>query len=164
MDEDLHELTRRYTLKRNITLREPLGFGVHGNVFAAEDNTNRGFFALKLHREQRPFEQECSVYERLREEQVAQIQGLNVPQLLRADQEFRTIEMTIVRKPFLLGFADARLDQAPDFSDDVIQQWQEQKAEIFGERWPDVTRVLAALQGLGIYLLDVNPGNITLPD
>jgi hypothetical protein len=36
--------------------------------------------------------------------------------------------------------------------------------EIFGERWPEVTRVLAALQALGVYLLDINPGNISFPE
>ena len=68
--------------------------------------------------------------------------------------------MTIVRKPFLLDFADALLDQSPDFSEDVLRQWEEEKAEIFGEKWCDVMRVLEALRGLGIHLLDINPGNI----
>jgi hypothetical protein len=86
-----------------------------------------------------------------------------VPQLLRIDQEFRAIEMTIVRPPFLLDFADAVLDEPPDFSEDVLRQWEEDKAEIFGERWPEVTRILAALQTFGVYLLDINPGNISFP-
>jgi len=45
-----------------------LGFGIHGIVFAAEDNTKPGFFAVKFHREERPFERECRVYQRLRED------------------------------------------------------------------------------------------------
>jgi len=73
----------------------------------------------------------------------ARILGLNVPQLLRIDQEFRAIEMTIVRPPFLLDFADALLDEPPDFSED---------------------RILAALQTFGVYLLDINPGNISFPE
>jgi hypothetical protein len=89
-----------------------LGFGIHGTVLAAEDNTKPGFFAVKFHREQRPFELECRVYHRLREEQTTRILGFNVPQLLQIDEEFRAIEMTIVRPPFLLDFADARLDEA----------------------------------------------------
>ena len=72
--------------------------------------------------------------------------------------------MTIVRLPFLLDFADALLDEAPDFSEDVLRQWEEDKMEIFGERWPEVTRILAALQALGVYLLDINPGNISFPE
>jgi hypothetical protein len=83
--------------------------------------------------------------------------------VLRIDQEFVAIEMTIVRPPFLLDFADALLDEPPDFSEDVLRQWEEDKAEIFGERWPGVTRILAALQTFGVYLLDINPGNISFP-
>jgi hypothetical protein len=141
-----------------------LGFGIHGTVFAAEDNTKPGFFAVKFHREQRPFERECRVYQRLREERTTRILGFNVPQLLRIDEEFRAIGMTIVRPPFLLDFADALLDEAPDFSEDVLRQWEEDKAEIFGERWPEVTRILAALQAFDIYLFDINPRNISFPE
>ena len=94
-----------------------MGYGVHGTVFAAEANTKPGFFAVKFHREKRPFELECRVYQRLREEQIKRILGFNVPQLLSIDEEFRAIEMTIVRAPFLLDFADARTDEAPDFSE-----------------------------------------------
>ena len=112
----------------------------------------------------RPFERECHVYQRLREEQTTRIRGFNVPRLLRIDEEFRAIEMTIVRPPFLLDFADAHLDEPPDFSEYVLRQWEEDKAEVFGERWPEVTRVLAALQALDIYLLDVNPRNISFLD
>ena len=164
MDEELDSLAQRYVLTRNIKLGERLGFGVHGNVFAAQDNTKPGFFAVKFHREKLPFDRECRVYQRLREEQTTRILGFNVPQLLSIDEEFRAIEMTIVRSPFLLDFADARIDEAPDFSEDVLAQWDEERAEIFGERWPEVTRVLVALQALGVYLLDINPGNISFPE
>jgi hypothetical protein len=141
-----------------------LGFGIHGIVFAAEDNTEPGFFAVKFHREERPFERECRVYQRLRKEQTTRILGFNVPQLLSIDEEFRAIKMTIVRSPFLLDFADALLDEAPDFSEDVLRQWEEDTSEIFGERWPEVTRILAALQAFDVYLLDINPRNISFPE
>jgi len=164
MDQDLHSLAQRYALRRNIKLGERLGFGIHGIVFAAEDNTKPGFFAVKFHREQRPFESECRVYQRLREEQTTRILGFNVPQLLSFDEEFRAIEMTIVRPAFVLDFADALLDVAPDFSEDVLRQWEEERAEIFGEKWPEVTRILAALQAFDVYLLDINPRNISFPE
>ncbi len=95
MDEDLDSLAQRYALRRNIKLGERLGFGIRGTVFAAEDNTKPGFFAVKFHREERPFERECRVYQCLREEQTTRILGFNVPQLLSIDEEFRAIEMTI---------------------------------------------------------------------
>jgi hypothetical protein len=160
MNEELLELAQRYATRRRITLNERLGFGIHGIVFAAEDNTKPGFLAVKFHRERVPFERECRAYERLREEQVTRILGFNVPQLVRIDEEFNAIEMTIVPQPFLLDFADAFLDQLPDFSDDVLSQWEQDKQEIFGRRWPTVTQVLAALRAYGIHLLDINPANI----
>jgi hypothetical protein len=160
MDEELENLAQRYALRRNITLGDRLGFGIHGTVFAAVNNKKPGFFAVKFHRENSPFERECRVYQRLSKEHVTRILGFNVPQLLMIDEEFRAIEMTIVRKPFLLDFADALLDRGPDFSEDVLRQWEEDKAEIFGEKWPEVTRVLGVLRGSGIHLLDINPGNI----
>ena len=45
-----------------------------------------------------------------------------------------------------------------------FDSWEEDKAEIFGERWPEVTRVLAALQAFDVYLLDINPRNISFPE
>jgi hypothetical protein len=48
MDEELDSLVQRYALQRDINLGERLGFGVHGTVFAAEDNTKPGFFAVKF--------------------------------------------------------------------------------------------------------------------
>ncbi len=139
MDEELDNLARRYALTRRITLGEPLGFGVHGIVFAAQDNAKPGFLAVKFHREDVPFERECLAYRRLQEEHVTRILGFNVPQLLRIDKKWHAIEMTIVLQPFLLDFADALLDQAPDFSDDVLRQWEKDKEEIFGEKWPVVS-------------------------
>ena len=164
MDEDLKTLAQQYAFKRNIKLGERLGFGVHGIVFAAQHKTKPGFFAVKFHRDERAFELEYRVYQRLQEDQTTRILGFNVPQLLRVDQGYHAIEMTIVRSPFLLDFADARLDEPPDFSEDVLSQWEEGKAEIFGERWPEVKRVLAELQNLDIYLLDINPRNISFAD
>ena len=68
--------------------------------------------------------------------------------------------MTIVARPFLLDFADAFLDRSPDFSEDVLTQWEQDKQEIFGRKWLAVTEVLAVLQAYGIHLLDLNPANI----
>src|SRR5207244_2850744 len=146
MDEELNNVARQYALMRGITLGEQLGFGIHGIVIAAEDNAKPGFFAVKFHREDVPFERECRVYHRLREKRIARILDFNVPQLLRIDEERKAIEMTIVPRPFVLDFAGAFLDEPPDFSEDVLRQWEKDKEEIFGERWAQVKDVLAALR------------------
>lgn len=158
--DDLDNLAERYAALRGITLRERLGYGIHGIVFAAEDNAKPGFFALKFHREQLPFERECRTYYRLQENNVTRIGQFNVPQLLRVDERWKAIEMTIVPRAFVLDFAGAFVDERPDFSEDVIRQWEEDKQEMFGDRWSEVRELLAGLRIHGIHLLDINPGNI----
>ena len=92
MDEELDNLARRYALTRRITLGEPLGFGIHGIVFAAQDNAKPGFLAIKFHREDVPFARECRAYRRLQEERVVRVLGFNVPQLLKIDEEWHAID------------------------------------------------------------------------
>jgi hypothetical protein len=42
--------------------------------------------------------------------------------------------------------------------------WETQKREQFGERWPVVQSVLAALEELDIHMIDVSPSNIAFRD
>src|SRR2546421_4357084 len=86
--------------------------------------------------------------------------GFNVPQLMAYDDELRVLEMTIVKRPFVLDFAGAYLDKRPEFTDEVWADWEAEKREQFETRWPEVQRVLDAFEELGIYLLDVSPSNI----
>lgn len=85
-----------------------------------------------------------------------------MPQLLDWDDELLVIEMTVVGRPFLLDFADSYLDEAPEFPAEVLEQWHDEKVAEFGEElWKRVQLVMYALRGShGIYLLDVNRGNI----
>ena len=72
--------------------------------------------------------------------------------------------MTIVVRPFVLDFAGAYLDIPPEFSDEVWAEWEAEKQEQFGARWPTVQAVLAAFEELDIHLLDVTPNNIAFLD
>ena len=103
------------------------------------------------------------MYQRLQEAGVSEVRGFHVPQLLRADDDLRVIEMTIVTRPFLLDFAGAALDVRPEFSEEIWAEWETQKKEQFGDRWETVRAVLDTLEGLGVYLLDVSPSNIRFP-
>jgi hypothetical protein len=95
---------------------------------------------------------------------VTTVQGFNVPELIAFDDGLLTLEMTIVRRPFVLDFASAYLDRRPEFPEDVWATWEEEKKEQFEARWRAVHEVLAAFERLGIYLLDVSPGNIGFLD
>jgi hypothetical protein len=104
------------------------------------------------------------VYERLKRLEVTRILGFNVPLLVGWDDELRVIEVTIVKLPFVLDFAGAYLDKRPEFPDEVWTDWEAEKREQFEARWPQVQRILDAFEQLGIFLLDVSPGNIAFFD
>ena len=68
--------------------------------------------------------------------------------------------MTIVYPPFCLDFGGAYLDRPPDYSDEVWRDWEEEKRDAFEDNWPVVEEILAEFRLIGIYIADVNPGNI----
>lgn len=68
----------------------------------------------------------------------------------------------MVSRPYVLDFAGAYLDYAPDFSEEVLADWRAEKEEQFGSRWREVQTILGILQTYGIYMEDVKPDNICL--
>ena len=93
------------------------------------------------------------------------VRGHHVPQLVAWDDELLVMEMTIVTPPFLLDLGGAYLDWPPEFSEDAVAEWQREKREQFGERLPAVQGLQAILADeYGIYVTDVNPGNIMFDD
>jgi hypothetical protein len=132
-----------------------LGFGKDGAVWA----TNRAT-AVKAHERRRTYERERDVYARLASHHTGAVAGHAVPFVLRLDDEAGTIEMTIVRPPFVLDFASARLDHPIDFPEDVLADWFVEKREQFGNDWPRAAAVIRGLERMGIFMTDVHPGNI----
>jgi hypothetical protein len=74
--------------------------------------------------------------------------------------------MEFVVPPFVLDFASAGLDQNPldKYTPDELDEWLESRRELFDERWPEVRSVLIGMRRLGIYLVDLKPGNITFAE
>jgi hypothetical protein len=72
--------------------------------------------------------------------------------------------MTVVDRPFVLDFAGAYLDEAPQFSEEVMADWLADKQEQFGTRWPEVQRILGGMEMHGVFMVDVNPGNVAFAD
>ena len=68
--------------------------------------------------------------------------------------------MRILKAPFVLDFAGARLDARPEFPEEVWADWEVEKREQFEDRWLQVQRILDAFEELGVYLLDASPSNI----
>lgn len=164
MDDILEQRAAAYAKQRKVAFAELLGYGIHGMVRVAENNENLGPFAVKIHRYTDAYLRERTIYQRLREFGVVRIRGFNVPQLLGWDDECLAVEMTVVARPFVLDFAGAWLDRPPEFSPEAWTDWEEEKRELFGERWDEVQRVLAELRTHGVFMLDVSPVNVAFRD
>lgn len=132
-----------------------MGFGKDGTVWLSS-----AFTAIKVFGSPLPYQTERDAYLRLSSAAVQRIAGYVVPQLVGWDDQIGVIEMTVVRPPFVLDFAGASLDTAPDFPEDVLAEWLAEKREQFGDDWPSAAAVISGLARLGVHMLDVHPGNI----
>jgi len=165
MSPDLTAKVWQYASRNQRAVCEPLGGGIHGAVYMIQRSKALGGTALKVFQAEEFFARELAVYERLKMAEIRQILGFAVPQLIATDRELLALEMTVVERPYVLDFAGAYLDNdAPWFEDEKWELWENDKREKFGNRWPRVQMVLAALEDYGIHLLDVNPGNIAFAD
>ena len=158
--EDIWERANQYAAEQGRVLIGQLGYGYDGSVFATERQS-----AIKVLRFERLYQRERDVYLRLQSEAILDVSGFAVPQLIHHDDRLWVVEMGIVAPPFVLDFAGAYLDQRPDYPDDVMEEWQQEKLEQFGaERWDVVQQVMAHFARMGIYLADVKPGNIVFAE
>jgi hypothetical protein len=76
------------------------------------------------------------------------------------NDELLVIEMSVVVRPFVLDFGGAYLDHAPDYDEAILNQWQREKEEQFEANGAKAVTILTELRSHGIYVADVNPGNI----
>ena len=128
---DRPELLQRaseYCQRTGLQLGPQLGYGVHGTVFSARNQTRSGRSAVKVHERERFYRRERDVYRRLADEGVDSVLGFDVPRMLNADDELWVIEMTIASPPFVLDFAGAYLDEPPDYPEDVLAEWDRRSA------------------------------------
>jgi hypothetical protein len=161
---ELFDRIQAYANRNGLVVGKQLGFGVHGIVFDAQNQSKMGLSAIKAHEREADYIRERDVYLRLQENAVTEIRGCNVPRLLNFDDSSLILEITVVSRPFVLDFGGAFLDQAPGFPDEVLAEWHAEKMEQFGKRWPEAQAILRFLEDLGIYVVDVNPNNISWLD
>lgn len=164
MEKAVIQNARAFAMRHQLQLAERLGFGIHGIIFVAEDNSKGGRTAIKAHRFAEPYRRERAAYERLKDAGVSEILGFNVPQPVRFDDELRVVEMTIVTRPFVLDFAGAWLDTPPEFPEETWIEWEAEKRMQFDAHWPKVQAVLGALEALHIHMVDVSPSNVAFVD
>jgi hypothetical protein len=164
---DRSDLVRRcheFANRHGLALGEELGAGVQGIVISAKSQAEEGRFAIKAHKQEPDYFRERDAYLRLQSLGITEVRGCNVPELITHDDELWIIVMTVVARPFVLDFGGAFLDRPPEFADDIMAEWQQEKQEQFGSRWPKVRAIINELQAHGIYLIDANPGNISFGD
>lgn len=155
-----------YLERRNLKRDSCLGVGTQGSVFLCQiisqtsANGEQEEVAVKIHQHEIAYRRELSVYLRLKELGVFEVNGLMVPVLLHHDDDCLAIEMTIVSPPFCLDFGGAYLDRRPDYSPEVWADWRKMKEADFQENWPRVQSVLAHFESMGVFIADLNPGNV----
>ena len=141
-----------------------LGAGTQGTVFVANilSQTSAPFeqVAVKIHARQIAYDRELLVYLRLKDLEISYVCGHRIPILVDHDDDLLAIEMTIVSPPFCLDFGGAYLDRPPDYSPEVWADWHKQKSEAFEDDWPATLNIIRTLENYGIFIADVNPGNI----
>jgi hypothetical protein len=136
--DDFVQRALEFARRHGLVVRDLLGYGVHGSVFATQSQHVPGRAnaksAIKMHRRYADYARERDVYFQLTEHCVETVRGCNIPCLLSHDDELWISEMTLVRPPYVLDFAGAYLDHAPSYSEEVMAEWEAEKAEQFGRR------------------------------
>lgn len=160
MNENLILKAQSYATRRELEIAERLGSGKDGSVYVAKRKIASARVAIKAHRFEENYLREKLAYARLRELEISSVRGFNVPEILDFDDERNILEMTIVKRPFILDFAAAYLDKRPEFPAEIWAEREAEKREQFENRWPVVRKILDAFEEFGIYLTDVSPANI----
>ena len=142
-----------------ITLADPLGHGIDGNVWRTSRQSALKVFALR-----ETYERERDCYRRLFDNRVERLAGFQVPELLDYSNRHAAIEMTIVKPPCILDFGKAYVDVPPDYSPEALAEAEAAERELFSEQeWNQVRLGRAALRRFGIYYFDARPSNIMFP-
>jgi len=110
------------------------------------------------------FDKESEAYRRLARYFVRQIQCHMVPQLLRLDALLGVIEISVVKRPYVLDFGKIQLDRRLDevWPAEVLdERWAYWESLFEPEQWPVVLAIWNELGNrFGIWLEDIHPGNI----
>lgn len=133
-----------------------LGWGNDGIVYETDSET-----AIKALRYQPCYKRERDAYLRLSERGVESVLGFSVPKLISFDNDLLVLEIGIVSPPCVIDFAMSELDHpSEELPPEMMEIWKQREREIFEEKLPVVESILAVFRGHGLYLYDVNLGNI----
>lgn len=134
-----------------------LGWGIGGWVYLSPNAQT----AIKVHRRIEGYRTEIQAYRLLSKHRLTNLHGLNIPKPRGKSDQLMTFHMDVVTAPYLLDFAGVRFTP-PDFSADVMRDWQIGIANFFGPNAHVAYAVYDALRRLGMWYLDFRPSNLKL--
>jgi hypothetical protein len=159
----LMEAPARYERLYAVHFIDKLGHGKDGSVFKTSEGQ-----AVKFLVDPDLYRRELRAYQILRQRDIEDISGFQIPRLIRNDDTLLAIEMTIVDAPFILDFASAYTINEYnrfDFTAEVIEEREQHWAEVFGDRWATVQEITNAFtSATGLILLDLSLNNIKFAD
>jgi hypothetical protein len=117
--QELSEKAIQYAAERDLQIIRFLGYGNDGAVWETSQQT-----AIKVLERESSYNREKERYLRLKEHSLSKIDGFEVPDFYDSDDELQIVEVSMIYPPFVIDFAKAYVDQEPDFSDEVMQDWQ----------------------------------------
>jgi hypothetical protein len=110
------------------------------------------------------YNRELRAYRILAEQGTLRIAGFNCPRYVRDNDVYLSIEMTVVRPPFIVDFVSAYTDEELEwlgFDEEVIAERYAFWEERFGDRWPRVMEICGEFHRItGLTLLDLSHNNI----
>ncbi|HVT91062.1 MAG TPA: hypothetical protein VHD56_19575 [Tepidisphaeraceae bacterium] len=154
---------QQYQTKYTVRFLANLGSGKDGRVVKTKSRS-----AVKFIYDESVYRRELRAYQVLRQLDIEEVNGFQIPGLIRFDDAFRSIEMSIVKPPFLLDFAASytRLEyERFEFTQEVLDERESYWSDIFGPRWP-IVRTTCDLftRETGLILLDLSLNNIKFED
>ena len=108
-----------------VKIQRFLGDGTDGAVWS----TNRDS-AVKAFFDRRGYVNERDAYERLAWAGVEdKLDGFWIPQMIHCDEDLQVIEMDFMQNPpYIIDFAKVKIDESPEFSDEVLEESEERCA------------------------------------
>lgn len=151
----------RYAETRRLVVTDRLGFGWDGIVYATSKPS-----VVKALKHEELYRRELAVYRHLTDRGVIKVDSFAIPRLIDSDDDALVIEMTFVNPPFVLDFTAAGIGRhVTNWSEAELANIRSEAAEKFGDRWPEVVRLVGRFEReLDLFLADLHPGNIAFDD
>jgi len=144
----------------HVNIKDFLGDGTDGAVWSTDITT-----AIKVFSAWRGYENERFTYQELRKWGITEkMAGFWIPEMHGFDDGLMVVEMDLMQNPpYIIDFAKVKFTD-PEYSEETERDNEERGRERFEHNWPEVQRLLSALESYQIFYVDPTPYNIVFPD